>query len=107
MVIPLRENYQRNRPKWRFLLVKFIIRQSLHGMGFAGVLVELVIIFAVLLFMFLISKYNLKPRYFLVGGSTTIAVISALWVAEGYPYKLASDNTINSQSKLSLCELLI
>ena len=28
MVVPLRENCQRNRPKWHFLLVKFIIRQS-------------------------------------------------------------------------------
>jgi len=80
----------------------------LHGMGFAGVLGELglpsdqklltvlafnigvefgqlVIIFAVLPFMFLINKYNLKPRYCLVGGSTAIAIIAALWIAERLP----------------------
>jgi len=81
----------------------------LHGMGFAGVLGELglpsdqklltvlsfnvgvefgqlVIIAAVLPFMFLINKYNLKPRLCLVGGSTAIAIIAAIWVAERLPF---------------------
>jgi len=80
----------------------------LHGMGFAGVLGELglpsdqklltvlafnlgvefgqlVIILAVLPFMFLINKFNLKPRCFMVGGSAIIAIISALWVIERLP----------------------
>jgi len=80
----------------------------LHGMGFAGVLGELglpsdqklltvlafnlgvefgqlVIILAALPIMVLINKYNLKPRYWLVGGSTAIALISVLWVIERVP----------------------
>ena len=77
----------------------------LHGMGFAGVLGELglpegqkllsilafnlgvelgqlVIILAVLPFMFLINKYNLKPRYCLVGGSSLVALIAVMWIVE-------------------------
>ena len=80
----------------------------LHGMGFAGVLGELglpsdqkllsvlafnlgvefgqiVIIAAVLPFMYLINKYNFKPRHFLTGGSTAIAVIAAIWITERLP----------------------
>jgi len=77
----------------------------LHGMGFAGVLGELglpegqkllsvlafnlgvelgqlAIILVVLPFMFLINRYNLKPKYWLVGGSFLIALIAIMWIVE-------------------------
>jgi len=80
----------------------------LHGMGFAGVLGELglpgdqklltvlafnlgvefgqlVIILAVLPFMFLINKYDLKPKYWLIGGSAIIGAIAVMWVVERVP----------------------
>lgn len=81
----------------------------LHGMGFAGVLGELglpsdqklltvlafnlgvefgqlVIILAIIPFMLLINKYNLRPRSWLIGGSVTIALISLVWIIERLPF---------------------
>lgn len=81
----------------------------LHGMGFAGVLGELglpgdqklltvlafnlgvefgqlVIILIALPMLFLINKYNFKPRAWLIGGSGIIAIISLLWVIERLPF---------------------
>jgi len=80
----------------------------LHGMGFAGVLGELglpsdqkllsilafnlgvefgqlLIILIALPLMYLIKKYNLKPHYFLVGGSGIIALIAIIWIIERLP----------------------
>ncbi len=80
----------------------------LHGMGFAGVLGELglpsdqklltvlafnvgvelgqlVIILIALPFLFLINRFDLKPRYWLVGGSSLIAVVAVLWIIERLP----------------------
>ena len=46
---------------------------------------QIVIIAAVMPFMYLINKYNFKPRHFLSGGSTAIAVIAAIWITERLP----------------------